>query len=155
MRRNSLYIAILLVLMAWPAQAAVVCEVNTAGVAFGNYDTLSGEARDASGTVTVECVGSAGDAVSYALTLSAGSGGYSSRHAAGGASGLEYNLYLDISRSNIWGDGSAGTSVITDQHVMSSTTFSRSYVIYGRAAGGQNQAPAAFYQESLLVSLSY
>lgn len=50
--------------------------------------------------------------VKYVVTLSTGiSGTYAARTMVSGPNTLTYNMYVDTARTQIWGDGSPGTSV--------------------------------------------
>ena len=55
---------------------------------------------------------------------------------------LDYGIYLDPTRTRVWGDGTRGTDVITDTLEMQGGTrnVSKTYLLYGRVNGGQ---PAA------------
>lgn len=152
------YIAILLLLgTAWPvtAMAAASCTiVRSAGnilANFGSYDAMSGP-RDSIGQVSFTCVPDAllGVPVSYSVAASPGnSGSYSQRRLQSGAYGLNYNLYLDPSRLQVFGDGSPGTS-------KSAGICAAACVVpvYGRLSGGQT-VPAGTYQDSILVTLEF
>lgn len=137
------------------ADAAVSCGVSTTGVAFGSYDPVLGQNRDTSGTISVSCTGNSGDAVSYSLLLSAGDGTFSSRAMAGSAVPLQYNLYSDIARSQVWGDGTAGTIVVSDSYSISTSPAVRSYTVYGSIPSGEAGATAAAYNDSIVITLNY
>ncbi len=135
--------------------AAATCDVSANGVAFGAYDSIGNAQRDTSGTISVTCSGTLGDNVSYSIQLNAGAGTYANRRISTGAVNLNYNLYVDSSRSQIWGDGSGGTSVVHDSYALTQTSVTRQYTIYGRIPTGQNQANAGSYLENIIVTLSY
>jgi spore coat protein U-like protein len=143
------------VLSTVPARAAIMCTVSVSGVSFGAYDTLSSSDRDSSGTVTIYCSGTVGANVSYSILLSQGDGTYAVRKAKNGLTDMYYNLYTDASRSQVWGDGTAGTVVISDSYQMTATSESRSYTVYGRVPGSQNSAMVGGYSDNLLATLSY
>ena len=151
-RTLSLFVAVL-VMMA-PGRAAT-CEVSTSGTAFGAYESIRAGDRDTSGTLSVTCSGVPGEAVSYSIQLSAGGGTYTNRKLSGPGTALSYNLYTDGARSQIWGDGSNGTSIVTDSYTLSVSPTTRSYTIYGRIPGGQTQAVASMYSDSIVVTLAY
>lgn len=156
LRRAQLLILMLCVACcAATAHAAVSCGVSTTGVAFGSYDPILGQNRDTSGTISVSCTGNSGDAVSYSLLLSAGDGTFSSRAMAGSAVPLQYNLYTDIARSQVWGDGTGGTIVISDSYSISTSPTVRNYTVYGRIPAGETGITAAAYNDSILITLNY
>ncbi len=133
-----------------PAFAAT-CNVSTSGVAFGAYDTLGGQPGDSSGNITVSCTGGVGENVN--LTLSTAT---NTRNLQGPRRALVYQLYVDASRTQVWGDGTAGTSTITDSFTIGSThTVTQNYYVYGRISGGQHAAEAGSYSDTLLINLNY
>jgi spore coat protein U-like protein len=124
-----------------PVQAD--CSVNTLSVLFGTYDHLSGANVDAVGNVSVTCT----TAESYSIALSAGNGSFAARQLQSGGGLLYYNLYSNVLRSSVWGDGSAGTALVNG-----STTGS--YSVYGRIPGRQNVA-AGTYGDTITVTLTF
>ncbi len=154
-RAQLLIMVLCIACFATPADAAVSCGVSTTGVAFGSYDPILGQNRDTSGTISVSCTGNSGDAVSYSLLLSAGDGSFSSRAMAGSAVPLQYNLYTDIARSQIWGDGTSGTVVVSDSYSLSISSTVRNYTVYGRIPSGKTGLTAAAYNDTIVISLNY
>ena len=99
-------------LLSVPARAALTCDfVSVADVAFANYDVFNvGAPTKTTGSITFNCK-KVGGAQYMTLDLSAGnSGTYSPRRMRFGANTLNYNLYLDAANTQVWGDGSGGTS---------------------------------------------
>jgi spore coat protein U-like protein len=137
------------------AEAAINCDVSTSGAAFGNYDSIENQDQDTSGTITVSCSGTAGEAVSYGLSLGSGAGSYSNRQLSAGSNILNYNLYTDAARSQVWGDGTASTAVVTDSYTLTTSPTTRNYSVYGRIPQGQTQAMAGSYSDSTVVTLAY
>jgi spore coat protein U-like protein len=138
------------------AQAAnAVCTVSTSGVAFGSYNPLPGASANTNGTIAVTCSGAAGDAAAYTVTITAGLGSFSARKMLAGVDGLTYNLYKDSGCTQVWGDGSGGTSIVSDSVTLTSSSLTTNYVVYSRIAGGQRAAKANMYSDSLVVSVTY
>ena len=154
-RVQLLIIMLCIACFATTADAAVSCGISTTGVAFGSYDPILGQNRDTSATISVSCTGNAGDAVNYSLLLSAGDGTFSSRAMAGSAVPLQYNLYTDIARSQIWGDGTSGTMVVSDSYSLSTSPTVRNYTVYGRIPSGETGLTAAAYSDTIVISLNY
>lgn len=79
-------------------------------VSFGAYDVLAKTPLDSAGTVTLLCTQvRPGDTVTLELSPGAG-GSYTPRRLSGrGDTALRYNLYLDASRTRIWGNGTGST----------------------------------------------
>ena len=113
-------------------------------VVFGSYDTFSNVSLDSTGTIDVSCSSS----VNYSIALSSGAGTMGSRAMINGAYLLSYNLYDSAARSNVWGDGSAGSSTV------SATAQTRSHTIYGRIPARQN-VHVGSYTDSITVTVTY
>jgi spore coat protein U-like protein len=137
------------------ARAATTCSVTTTGVAFGTYSPLGNNTRDSVGGIDVSCSAQAGSTVSYAITLTAGTGSYASRQMASGADRLAYNLFTDSPRSLVWGDGTGGTSIVSDSYTLATSPMVRSYNAYGRIPGGQSQARVGSYSDNLVITVTY
>jgi spore coat protein U-like protein len=116
-------------------------------MAFGNYDVFSATPLDTVATITYSC---AAPATAPTMSISRGNAtSFSPRQMLNGASALNYNLYLDAARSQIWGDGSAGTSTYS-----CSMGSGLSVSVYGRIFAQQNQ-PVGSYSDSLVVTIVF
>lgn len=155
MTRVSWTLVSALLLASSAAGAATLCTVTTTAVAFGAYRSLSGLARESSGSVDVNCTAQIGSAVSYTITLTAGTGTYASRQLASGANRLGYNLFKDSAYSLVWGDGTGGSSSVSDSYTLAAPPTLRSYTVYGRIPGGQNLTRVGAYSDSVTVTVSY
>ena len=126
-----------------PAQAA--CTVATTPVAFGAYHA-GALPTDSTGTVTVAC----GGLTSFTVSISPGGGSANAfdRALSSGASRLSYNLYTDVTRLLVWGDGTGGTTRII--RLASNATLS----VYARIPGLQ-QVAAGTYADSLIVTVDF
>lgn len=147
---------------------AAGCSVGATGVAFGVYDPLSAGPIDATGTVTVSCVwtssgGPGVQSVRPVISLSAGfaPGTYAQRvlrTLVGDR--LNYNLYRNTARTQVWGDGSAGTvtartSPSTLSLPPSGTPVIGRRTIYGRLAAGQSTAVPGSYSDTITVTVTF
>jgi spore coat protein U-like protein len=141
-------------LMAAIANAAV-CSVSTSGVAFGTYASILNQQRDTSGLVIVTCTGTEGESVNYTISLTAGGGSYTTRTIASSNSSLSYNLYTDAARTQVWGDGTSGTTVVSGSLTLSGSSTVQNHTAYGRIPAGQNQARTGSYSDNMTVTLSY
>jgi len=146
----------------WPAEAKpkpcknCYCSVTATNVYFGSYDTLSGLAVDSAGNVEVVCgTDTIGDVMSYEIELS-GSKGTTPREMKGpGRYRLEYNLYTDVGRTTIWGNGKKGTAVVTDSYTFPVLCcVTRNYTVYGRIDAGQIVAPGA-YSDTITLKIDF
>ncbi|MBT8440910.1 MAG: spore coat U domain-containing protein [Gammaproteobacteria bacterium] len=111
-RRTAL--ALLVGLLFTPAAEARTCFLwQIDGVSFGNYFPMQPGPLDARGRIRVLCWGraSGGQGSSYTVRISGiiAPGPYGRRMNSGGDQ-LEYNLYKDAARTDVWGDGSFGAT---------------------------------------------
>lgn len=142
-----------LVLFAPLAARAATCTVSATGVSFGGYDPASAAATANSGTVTVVCSAILPETVNYTITLSAGSGSFFGRTLTFGGSTLNYKYYTNPTYSTVWGDGSDGSSTVSDGYFFSGT-ITRRYTVYGRIPAGQ-WPPAGVYIDSITITVTY
>ncbi|MGH6617109.1 Csu type fimbrial protein [Sphingomonas sp.] len=161
-RRLLLMTAALLgsLLIATPAQAACAqlsfcsCTVTATGISFGNYIPVDSTSNDSSGTVRVRCTLLLALAGSFTIDLSTGSSAtYAQRTLRNGASVINYNLYLDPGRSQIFGNGTGGSSRIT-YNFAALLGVDQSFTVYGRIPARQN-VPAGNYTDSIIVTVTY
>lgn len=139
--RTALAVAILA--SASNARAAV-CSISATGPAFGAYDPLNAAPLDVAGSIQYLCN------AAIQIAISTGSSGtFANRSMQGGAGPLLYNLFLDPARTQVWGDGTNGTGVLTNL-----PSGNRSVPIYGRIPPLQNAAEGS-YSDSLIVTITF
>jgi len=143
-------VAVVCVLSASEVDAAPTCSISTTSVNFGSYNVFAGSATDSTGTVTINCNGSAHNIV---VTLSKGaSSTYNPRTMLKGGETLNYNLYRDGARTSIWGDGSGGTSTYTDANPPNNTDMN--LTVYGRVPAGQDVS-AGTYSDTVSAVINF
>jgi spore coat protein U-like protein len=154
-------VAVLLLSAGLDARAAADCTVSAVGVNFGVYDPYLTTPDDSVGEITVTCTHLSGPAIEvrYTVTLSTGgSGSYTPRQLQSGPGRLGYNLSSDLARSGIWGNGNAGTIVVSGSLRVGpgQGNGSRSVVhpIYGRIPALQD-AQEGDYTDSIVATLTY
>jgi spore coat protein U-like protein len=152
---------LLLLLAATGAHAAADCTVATVGVAFGTYDPASATPDDVAGSVTVVCTHVSGGAsrLAYTVALSTGSsGGYAPRQLSAGSLRLNYNLFTNLARSQVWGNGLGGTGVGSGTFTVGPGTGNgrREVVhpVYGRIPAQQDALPGN-YADAIVVTLTF
>ena len=155
MQRAWWWIAAIMLGSAAAQAGNAVCTVAVSGVAFGSFNPLSGQSASTNGTIAITCSGAASDTANYTITITAGLGSFSARKLVAGADTLSYNLYRDSGCTQVWGDGTAGTSTVSDSVTLTSTSVTTNYVVYSRIAGGQRMAKVNTYSDNLLVTLTY
>ena len=152
---------LLLLLTGTEARAAADCAVSTLGVAFGIYDPVSAAPDDVAGSVTVTCTYLSGGAtqLGYTVALSTGSSGsYAPRRLSAGSLRLNYNLFTDLARSQVWGNGLAGTAVASGSFTIGpGVGNSRREIVhpvYGRIPAQQDALPGN-YADAIVVTLTF
>jgi spore coat protein U-like protein len=150
-------VALTLLLAPRLAAALAECQVSADAVDFSLYDPSRGSPTDTVGNVQVRCslLGLASVLVSYDIHLSTGaSGSYAPRHLTSGGHRLQYNLYTTAARTQVWGDGSGGTAVVSDSYLLGLLTVTRNYSVYGRLGALQN-VPSGTYGDTITVTVHY
>ena len=132
------------------------CSVSTTGVAFGNYNPLTSAAVNSTGSVTVTCSALVIFTASYLITLTTGnSSSYASRFMLSAAGNqLKYNLYNTPARTQVLGDGTAGTATITGAYTAVGLTATYNYPVYGSLPALQTVSPGA-YADIVTVNVVY
>lgn len=130
------------------------CTVSASGVGFGVYNPFSDSSLDSTGTVTVSCFGLLGGVFQVALSTG-GSGTFSPRRMASGANTLTYNLYVDSSRTQIWGDGSGGTSIQSLNCILLCLGAPQNFTVYGRIPASQTGAHSGTYGDTITVTVTF
>jgi spore coat protein U-like protein len=147
--RPALWAALLVTLSPGFSAQAANCRLTVTPLAFGLYDPGATAPLDVTGQLDVRCTGSPG---SFLVTISTGvSASYATRHMLFGPYRLEYNLYVDAARSQIWGDGTGGTSVNSGNKPRAGQPVSFSFPIYARIFPRQNIGEG-LYTDTLLVT---
>jgi spore coat protein U-like protein len=129
--------------------AAKTCKVTVVQhVSFGTYDPLLSGNLDTSGLVRIWC---SNKTPNVSVKLDAGLwGGFQPRYMQSGTDQLAYNLYMDASRTTVWGDGTSGTSYF----FFAEQNFGRDIPVYGRTPLGQN-IPAGSYSDTVVVTVEW
>jgi spore coat protein U-like protein len=149
--------AILLVCSSSRAYALLQsCSVSATALSFGPYDPSSATARDSTGTVTVTCTAILlGVSASWDILLSTGSSGsFTPRRLLSGGNSMQYNLYIDAGRTQVWGDATGTTAKVSDSRFVVVGTSQYSYTTYGRIPALQNLAPGT-YTDAITVTLNF
>ena len=69
-----------------------------------------------------------------------------------GGEALGYNLYMDASRTTIWGDGTSGTSAYSRNNPPNGTNVS--LPVYGRVGAAQDVS-AGTYSDTVLATINF
>lgn len=128
------------------ATEAWSCSVTASNIDFGDYDVFALSTPDAEGVVNVSCD------VSYTVKLNAGQnsvGAFWPRkmRLSGGWPTIDYNLYRDAARQEVWGDGTGSTFI---QAGFATAQFT----VFGRLPAGQN-VRVGLYVDTVIVTLEW
>lgn len=130
--------------LAAPQADAASCTLTVPGISFGSYDVFNNQHLDSTGYITVDC----DVATAYTISLGQGNGSYTLRTMISGGHTLDYNLYVDASRTIVWGDGTGSTATV------SSSGSNENHSVYGRIPARQNAYVGA-YADSITVTLNF
>ncbi len=131
------------------------CSAGTTAVAFGNYNPISATATTANGNVAVTCSALVIFTASYVISMNAGnSGTFTTRFMNLTGNHLNYNLYTTAARTSVWGNGTAGTSTVSDTYTALGLTETRNYTVYGLLPALQ-ALPIGLYTDSVTVTVTY
>jgi spore coat protein U-like protein len=122
---------------------AASCTLTVPGISFGSYDVFNNQHLDSTGYITVDC----DVATPYTISLGQGNGSYTLRTMVSGGHTLNYNLYVDASRTIVWGDGTGSTATV-------SSSSNENHSVYGRIPARQN-AYVGTYADSITVTLNF
>ena len=148
----SLFTSALAGIVLFAARAAQAgCFVAAGGINFGAYDVSDRFPRDSMLMLTVSCQENQARDLSISIGPSGNSGGIQIRQLkwAGGIDRLDYNLFSDASRTQVWGDGTAGSPVVVQGVARSSP---KQVMIFGRIAAGQDVS-AGTYADVITVTV--
>ena len=130
------------------------CGVTTTPVNFINYDVFSLSPTYSTGLVAVSCNNPGQQPLTVTISInSGGSGTFNPRQmkAMTGTDRLNYYLFTDASRTVIWGDGTGGTSTVTN---MVTRNAPWNATIFGMLPPRQN-IRAGSYSDTLLVTVNW
>jgi spore coat protein U-like protein len=147
---------------AGEAHAAADCSITAISLNFGNYDPAITAADDSIGTVSVTCryVPLGATRVNYRVTISNGMNGTSptTRQLGAGSAHMNYNVFADPARSQVWGTGTGGTVIASGAMTIGpgngNGTRTFTHTVYGRIPQLQDAVPGT-YTDTLVVTLTY
>ena len=137
------------------ADAEQRCRVQAQALLFGDYTAGTESPVDSTSRVAVRCVGS--PASPFVVKLGTGtSGDPGNREMRAGAESLSYNLYVDASRTTVWGDGTRGseTVAVTAASDRGARPREADLAVYGRIHARQDPAPG-LYTDAIVVTVEF
>ena len=126
------------------------CTITSTALAFSDYDPLVTNAvtpLDANGSVTVRCTKGTNSTIGLDLGLSP-SGAI--RRMSGGGDFLQYQLYKEAARTNVWGD--SGADLLNPG--VSPSMVARAVTVYGRVFAGQDVTSGG-YSDTILATITF
>lgn len=144
--------ALLLAATGFGTAHAASCSVATSDTSFSAYSTSDELPSDTTASITMTCSGTGTAAYSIGIGAST-NGGIAPRQLSGPVETLDYNLYTDANRSEIWGDVATGGSTVSGMLTPPGTTMAI-HTVYGRIPALQNVQPGT-YADSLTITVSY
>jgi len=139
------YVCLILLMTAGAERASAQlgtgtnCSVSATPIQFLSYNVFELLPNDGISTVTVTCTGLANLGVSYDLQLGPGSSGdIYARHMTSGTTSdeLSYQVYTNIGRTTVWGNGAQG-STISGSLIVQIIATSRIHTVYTRLPSEQ------------------
>lgn len=139
---------LLTILMAAAAAALIAgstaeaaCTISTTAVNFGTYNVFAASPDDATGQITYRCTAPRPPLVRIHLDKG-GAPTFNPRQMRRSSETLDFNLYLDSTRSTIWGDGTGGTQAYTRSNPPLNQNINVS--VFGRIPAGQDVSAGSY-----------
>jgi len=123
------------------AGAEAACTLSTTAVSFGTYNVFAAAPDDAAGQITYRCTTTRPPLVTIQLDKG-GAASFNPRQMRQGSEQLNYNLYLDSTRTTIWGDGTGGSQTYTQASPPLGQNIGVN--VYGRIPAGQDVSSGAY-----------
>lgn len=137
-----------------PSRAAVSCTISATAVAFGNYDVYAATPTNSNGSVTYHCLGYPSPPGSGPVTIFLNKGSsatFTPRFMHNGANHLNYNLYLDAGLTQIWGDGTGGTTFYSATAINDSRV---TVTVFGSIPAAQD-AHVGAYTDTIKATINF
>jgi spore coat protein U-like protein len=133
------------------ATAEAACTISTTPVSFGTYNVFATSPDDATGRITYRCTAPRPPLVRIQLDKG-GAPTFNPRQMRQSSETLNYNLYLDSTRSTIWGDGTGGTQDYTQANPLPNRNINVN--VFGRIPAGQDVS-AGSYTATIVATIFF
>jgi spore coat protein U-like protein len=152
-------LVVLAALAPAPARAGggINCSLSATPLAFGKYVPSANSPSDFTATISLTCTTSGpAPAPIHGTIALAGGTGPSLRQLSDGVHRLRYQLYLDPTRSALWGDGNGDSGTASLSGVVGrAAPFQRVLTVYGRILARQSDASVGSYADQITAALNY
>ena len=140
-------------LLAPGVAQAINCQVTVTPLVFGVYMPGQSSPLDAVAEISVRCMAQPG---SYAVTIGPGLSGNQLLRTllAGPGEALNYNLYRDAGRTQVWGSGVPPSFTVTGSRLRVGRPTITTHSLYGRVFSDQYPNPGT-YSDNLLVTVLF
>ena len=137
------------------AAVAQSCSVSSTILNFPGIISQPNVQLDTTATISMACTGTSGTTVRACISIGVGSGGtsLSPRQLANGTNKLNFNIFSDAGRSQIWGERNFTPSPHTVDFVLGSGTTKIAIPMYGRIFSGQSGKPLGTYSSTFSGAL--
>jgi spore coat protein U-like protein len=126
------------------------CAINFSDVDHGSSPSLA-SGDDATGAGTITCTFK--DGYSIAMNVGTGGGTYASRTMTNGIDTLTFNLYRDAAHTEILGDGTSGTVLLSGNSTGGSTANSLTF--FSRVDAGQTAVTEGTYSSTITATATF
>lgn len=137
-------------LLAAATRVDAACTLSATSISFGTYDVFQVGPSDSTGTITYRCDN---NDHGIRITISSGSSGtFASRTLQNGSETMAYNLFLNAAFTQVWGDGTGGTTAYFLHNPPNKKDVP--VTVYSRIPAGQDVAVGS-YGDTVVVTLEY
>ena len=160
--RTCVWMLLFIASNAIAASEDTTCTASAPTINFGSFDVLGGSTLDGAGSFSVTCTHNKNTNVTVTYTAKLDIAPTRQLAPVSGADRVTYQLYTDSSRTQVWGDGSAGTftftGTVTINGATSVTDTAKNF--YGRITpGGQDVSaasptPPTTYSQTLTITVT-
>ena len=137
--------------------SAQTCTTSATPIVFGNYSSFASAPTESTGNISVRCQANLALLISYSVSLTPGvSGSYAGRTLQSNANILRYQLHRDLTRTQVWGDGTGGSQPQPGSILLSlgSLNVANNHPVYGRVLARQN-IPVGNYTDFIQIIVTY
>lgn len=136
-----------LLLLFYFEKLFAACSINIENLNFGTYNPVQSGDNLSSANLSINCL----PHMYYVIYSNSGSSGsFTDRQMRGGNKNLEilhYNLYTNTNRTNIFGDGTNGTSYVSGLLLNTVTLFAKIPQLQNISAGN--------YTDNITINLNF
>jgi len=151
--RQAVVVCLSLVILVPEIAGAIQCRIRVVPINFGTYMPLTTVDVDVIGQIEVQCQAQPG---TFVVAIGPGTSGDPASRTllAGPGQFLAYNLYRDPAHSQIWGDGTPPTFVVTGARTSAGPPTRINLPVYARIFANQSPDPGQ-YVDNLTVTVLF